>query len=456
MLARLFALAVAVILMTAPAPLEAITRLHFKGSAKQRAFLAARERYVTLMGGYGSGKSYVLPRKVVALCIENTGLPMGLVGGDFPRINRDILPPLFDFLSDSGIRSKHYKVDRKIVLEPGKWNSTIHLMSTEKGARLKGPNLAAIAGDEPGTWPEFLPSGETVWGVLVSRVRHPLARFFQVALVGTPEGAENWFSRKFDTGPEDPAARAVWAATHRLIRVSTYENRELPASYTKELESNLDAVQRREKLWGIPTAASGGRAYYAFDRSKHVRPTAYDRRCGPVRVGMDFNVDPMAAVLWQKDGDRCARIFAEIIIPGSNTWEMAETLAKVAAQLGVPLDSLIVYPDPAGRARSTIGMSNFDILRRKGLRNLRIPSASPSQRDRLNVVNGMFDHMRIVVDPGCVATIRDFAQVKTRPLPSGLVEIDKRNPNLTHPSDGFGYSAHWEFPIRRPSLGVLL
>lgn len=455
MMARFFALLTWIVMSAALVAEPADTRVAFKGSRHQHEFIASQDKYVALMGGYGAGKSYALAHKCISLSAQNPGLPGALIGGDFPRLKRDVLPILFDALHRAGIKYEYKKVDREIILEPRWWGSTIHLMSVDAPERLKGPTLAWIAGDEPGTWPDLLATGEKTWDVLISRIRHPLATLRQIALTGTPEGEENWFSREFVSGPDDLARRTTWATEYRCIHTTTYHNRHLPRDYIKALESSYDAVQIREKLHGLPTARTGGLAYYAFNRSLHVRPVAYDKWLGPVRVGMDFNVDPMAAVLWQRRPDNVAQVFGEVLIPGSSTWEMARALKAIARELHVAVESLIVYPDPAGKSRSTKGISDIDILRREGIRNLRVPRKAPAQRDRLNVMNGMLAHGRLIVDPKATATIRDLARVKTRPMPSGIVEIDKRDPQLTHPSDGLGYALFYEFPIRVRKLGLI-
>ena len=101
-----------------------------------------------------------------------------------------------------------------------------------------------------------------------------------------------------------------------------------------------------------------GRVVYAFARAESVKPCAYDP-AQPIHIGMDFNINPMSATCWQEDGE-ITRQFDEIILPSSNTDEMAaEIIRRYARQLPAGFDGvakpsvshITIYPDPAGAAK---------------------------------------------------------------------------------------------------------
>jgi hypothetical protein len=84
---------------------------------------------------------------------------------------------------------------------------------------------------------------------------------------------------------------------------------------------------------------------------------------------------------------------------------------------------------------------------------LRVPSANPPVKDRVNCVNAKLRNhagqYRLLVHPGCKALIKDFEQVcwKTDPHGNSLVELDKSDSNRTHVSDALGYLIARKFPM---------
>jgi hypothetical protein len=88
--------------------------------------------------------------------------------------------------------------------------------------------------------------------------------------------------------------------------------------------------------------------------------------------------------------------------------------------------------------------------------NLRIPSANPPVKDRINCVNAMLHNHagehRLLIDPRCKHLIKDLEQVcwKVDPHGNPLAELDKSDPMRTHVSDAVGYWIAREFPMRAP------
>jgi hypothetical protein len=62
---------------------------------------------------------------------------------------------------------------------------------------------------------------------------------------------------------------------------------------------------------------------------------------------MDFNINPMTAVIAQRAGDQC-QIIDEIVLANSNTQEMMQELNRRYAERH---EQGLVYPDPSGVAR---------------------------------------------------------------------------------------------------------
>ena len=77
---------------------------------------------------------------------------------------------------------------------------------------------------------------------------------------------------------------------------------------------------------------------------------------------MDFNTDPMSAVVAQRKGNTLICI-DEIVIYGSNTDEMAKEIHQ-----RFPNRQTVIYPDPAARQRKTssAGRTDLSILQNSG------------------------------------------------------------------------------------------
>lgn len=417
----------------------------------QYRVFASSGRFVWMSGGYGSGKSYAAAMMAIRCAAQNSGMTGGLISASFPALTRDVLPILFERLDHYGIAYDYSVGDRRIDIESGTINSSIQLGSADNAAHLKGPTWAWIVCDEPGRYRRTLPGlPGTIWEVLVSRVRHPAGEN-RIFLFGTPEGAEGWLPEQFLYGPVDAERHAEWSREYEVVYADTRSNPYLPRRYVEQLMVAFDANQQREKIEGRPAMRLGSAAYYAYDRMRHVKPCEYDVRRGAVAVGMDFNVDPMSAAMMQDDG-RTLYVLDELSLMGSSTWEMGKALVLWARRHRIEPSEMVLYPDPAARARSTKGRSDLDILRECGFTTIRVFRAAPSQRDRLNAVNAMFYKDRVQIDLRCGTLARDLAMVRTR---AGTGELDKSDRTLTHMSDALGYYIAYEHPIKRPVLHAL-
>jgi phage terminase large subunit len=202
-----------------------------------------------------------------------------------------------------------------------------------------------------------------------------------------------------------------------------------------EILSNLPEKDRERFLKGQFTDDSSGAIYYGFDREKNVRKLDIKPDINLV-FGMDFNVNPMTAVVCQIY-DNKIHVIDEIYLENSNTPEMAETINKRYP------GRWKVIADSTGGNRSTKGpLSDLAHLKNHGLQ---IPSfRNPFRVDRYAAVNNLLEKERLIIDPKCVKLIRDLEQVSYK---EGTDLPETKEKHLTHISDAIGYAAHWAFPI---------
>lgn len=198
----------------------------------------------------------------------------------------------------------------------------------------------------------------------------------------------------------------------------------------------LETMPERERirfLLGMYQDVDDGAVYYAFDRDRHVAPTAQVPH-GTIYIGMDFNVNPMTATLIQIVNNQ-VRIFDEVFLENSDTYKMVDEL-KRRGYLGT------VIPDSTGKNRKTSGKSDHEILKEAGYK---IPSVqNPFVTDRVNNVNRLLTNNQIIIDPRCKKLIADLEMVSWKDN-----KLDqKSDPMLTHISDSAGYALWHLFPIQ--------
>ena len=191
-----------------------------------------------------------------------------------------------------------------------------------------------------------------------------------------------------------------------------------------------------------------GRVYHAFSRDLNVTdvPLIPDLT---LLVGMDFNVDPMTAVVAQKIGEQC-HVSGEIVLPNSNTFEMMEELL-----LRYPGQRGVVHPDPSGAARKTsaaVGLTDHAIIQQAGWY---VYSLKPYPIvDRINSVNAMFENAnrqrRLFIDRRCKNLIRALDSLTFK----AETHLPDKSTGFDHITDALGYLIMGAFPMLKDEVTV--
>ena len=158
---------------------------------------------------------------------------------------------------------------------------------------------------------------------------------------------------------------------------------------------------------------------------------------------MDFNIDPMSAVIAQRRGNDLICI-DEIVIYGSNSDEMAKEIHQ-----RYPNRQIIIYPDPAARQRKTSagGRTDLSILQNSGFMT-KAKKAHPAIRDRINAVNSRLktgDGKRhLFFTENCKQTIKSLERQTYK---EGTSQPNKDD-GYDHMNDALGYMVEYLFPVR--------
>lgn len=409
-----------------------------EGMPYQDRFQESRKPKVYLSAGYGAGKTFSLVMKGFMLMNENRGMPGGILCPTIKMYKRDVYPTIVGICKENGIRYKYNKGDLCWFFP--QTGSTIYIYHAEDdGLSIKGANLAW------GLINEVTLCSELAYKAMIGRLRLKSATLLQLAMSGTPEEF-NWAYEYFIENPR---------ADTDLIFGNSRLNPHNHNDYIKNLEASYDVRMQEQYIDGKFVNLKGGRAAYAFDRHAHIRQGVERVRGLPVRVSLDFNVSPMAATLWNivpqgvDDSLPPIRAFDEICIEdNADTQDLCDILKE---RIGVDYeddlsDQVYVYPDPAGRSRSTHkkNTSDFTILKENGFVTLKYKSAI-SVRDCLNALNNQFDKGNIVINSRCRNFIADLEQCT---LKKDTFEIEKKNPKRTHWLDGAKNFLEYEFPVK--------
>lgn len=405
------------------------TQKSYKLFQHQSDFVHQTNKYSALVAGYGSGKTTAFCLRALKECGKNPGKRILIAEPTYPMV-RDVLRPcLENALHEIGFAYEYSATEMRYRVKwKGGWADVL-LRSAENYQRWAGLNLASFGIDEADQLKDDMP-----WKMGLSRLRdgNTLTGFVST----TPEG----FKWVWSYWVDEPKPG------YDIVKGKTSDNTKLPPAFIESLMQNYDERLQKAYLDGEFVNLQFGQTYYVFDRDKNVKDVQYNPAL-PISVGMDFNVDPITAVLCQTYHDKPkVRVFDEVEIHHNSGHElMTERIAREIKRR-YNNRQITVYPDPSGRARKTSSLfTDHDILRNEGFKVIAKRTA-PAVIDRVNSTNKIMDSC--IISPKCRGFIRDLEQTVNK---EGTREIDKSNKDLTHFSDGFGYFIDFEYPVRRPT-----
>lgn len=264
--------------------------------------------------------------------------------------------------------------------------------------------------------------------------------------IGTPKGFNHCYAGFLAGQPGGEADCRSWLYT-------TLAGGNVPPEEVAAARASMDARTFRQE-YEASFEHYAGRVYYAFERAHAVQPCVLDASL-PIYVGMDFNINPMSAVVVQEQAGGVLAVVDEVVLPTSNTGEMAAELKRRYARAG-SVAHVRIFPDPAGAQRRTSahGETDISILRAAGFEVVAL-AAHPLVRDRINVVNAKFlsaDGQRALrVDRRCRRLIECLEKLCYR---EGSGEPDKSG-GFDHLPDALGYYVYTRFAARPTGLSRL-
>ena len=304
-------------------------------------------------------------------------------------------------------------------------NSKISLRGADNENSLRGIGLDFLVMDEfadinPVAWYEVLrPTLSDTQG-------HAL-------FCGTPRGFGNWGYDMYVKGQSDKE----WQS----FKFTTLEGLQVPQ---KEIDQARDDLDERtfQQEYMASFVNYAGMIYYNFDRNKNIIEH-YENTYKTLHIGLDFNVDPMCAVVSIIEND-IIYVIDEIQIWSSNTNEMVEEIKRRYK------NKSIIYPDPSARQRKTSagGLTDLAILKNAGF-EVKTRSTAPLVRDRINSVNAKLKNAKGMNSLYILKSCKNVIKSIERQIYKEGTHIPDKDSGYDHFNDALGYMIEYNYPLKR-------
>ena len=318
--------------------------------------------------------------------------------------------------------SKINNSDLSIELVNG---STIALRGADNEQSLRGIGLDFLCMDEfadihPSAWFEVL--------------RPTLSDKLGSALFcGTPRGFGNWAYDLYSKGLADKE----W----KSFQFSTLDGEQVSEKEIDQAKDDLDERTFQQEYLASFVNYSG-MIYYNFDRNKNII-NEFNKNFNTLWIGLDFNVDPMAAVVCVVDNFNLY-VVDEIQIWSSNTFEMVQEIKDRYNY------NIKIFPDPAARQRKTSagGLTDLAILKNAGF-NVFAKSKAPLVRDRINSLNTKLQNANGIPSLFILNSCKNVIKSLERQIYKEGTNIPDKDSGYDHFNDALGYLVDYMFPLRR-------
>ena len=402
------------------------TTLSFKKTLKQREaskIIKSDARNVMLFGGSRSGKTFMLVYAIIVRAMAHKSRHI-ILRLNFNHIKTsiwaDTLPRVLK-LCFPELPVEYNRTDYFIRLQNGSEIWVAGLDDEKRIEKILGKEYSTIYFNECSQIPY-----KSI-GVATTRLaeKNPLRK--KLYYDCNPPSKKHWTYWLFVKHADPITSEPVEPSKYASLLMNPKDNiQNIDEEYIAEVLSQMPENMRRRFELGEFVDDYDGLVYYQFDREKNVKE--FNTQPGTKLVGMDFNVNPMTCIVAQV-WNNTLYVHDEVFLENSDTFKMAHELSKRGHS------GATIYPDSTGANRKTSGKSDHQILKDEGFK---IQSTrNPLVFDRVNNINTLLKHGRIVIHPRCKKLINDLEKVSWR----GQDLDQKSDPSLTHISDALGYLA---------------
>lgn len=372
---------------------------------------------------------------------------------EYPRVNsgyfaptypmiRDIFFPTIDEVAfDFGLRTDIKESNKEVHFYNGRtYRGTTICRSMENPNAIIGFKIGHALVDELDTLPTN--KAALAWRKILARMRatgNGLRNGIDVTT--TPEG----FRETHKLFVADVQERPELARNYGIVQASTYDNEaNLPEEYIPSLFEAYTKELVSAYINGQFVNLTSGTIYRNFNRilngsSQTIQPRVGDKPAEPLFIGMDFNVQHMAATVYVQRPNGWHAV-AEL----KDVFDSPEMIKIIKERWQDKGHRIIVYPDASAKGRETVDASKSDIaLLEQAKFDVRANPSNPSVKDRINSANKQWEMGRLWVNSKLCPTVAKSLE--------GQVYDDNGEPDKTsgfdHQNDATTYPIAYEFPI---------
>ncbi|MGO1190289.1 terminase large subunit domain-containing protein [Vibrio casei] len=413
----------------------------------QGDFLAAKKKFNAFVGGYRSGKTFVGCVRLWSLAVSYPGIKLGYFAPTYPMI-QDIF---YSTIEEVGaLLSEEWGVSLTVDINVGRKEvkliingqeyAMVKCRAMEHAHRIVGFDISHAQIDEIDTMK--MNKADAAWKKIIARMSSVRDDYpaNTVDFTTTPEG----FNFVYDLFIVQLKKNPKIASDYSITKASTRLNaKNLPSDYIQSLYNTYPSNLVDAYVDGEFVNLTGGTIYnqYTDANLSNEIVTESDHT---LHVGMDFNVQKMAARVFVKRGNN-----EHIVDEFNELYDTTDMIENI--KLRYPNKKIVVYPDASGNNRKSNSADTTDIalLRQAGF-TVKAPEANPRVKTRINSVNAMFcnanGERRLYVNKNkCPVTHDELTQ---------QVYDDKGDPDKKggkdHGNDALGYYISYTYPILKP------
>lgn len=379
----------------------------------------AQKRYLSLAGGYGSGKTTSLARWHHSRALINRyGSTSWWVAPDY-SIADDGLEIYRDHLeNDCGlVEGRHFKIKRSPILQVEYLFIKHKVQFRTTNQKLQAKSASHLSVDE---------ADECIENRLAraeARLRCPNARLIQSMWAGTPQGLLHFYKRAVLS---DMVQRGRWGQFRENDRSLTLHYRSFWNHHVRKtgyFDTLWDMFGHDERFiksftLGIFTPFSGTQVYdYIPQREEeggHITDCPYDPTNKTLITGWDFNLGNMAYVGYQiHNGTWIGKLECPPLT--KNTEHACDQLINQVPLYVARETDLVVDGDANGWAGSKHGLDcEYDVIQnRLGTHFRRVIINTPNHNDAVAVrsmsTNRLFRQKRLLIDKTLRQTNESFS-----------------------------------------------
>jgi hypothetical protein len=400
-------------------------------------------------GGMGAGKSFAGAMKSIDMALSNVGHPFIVWAPTISMAKDGVIRAAVQLLRgehESGFHIKtpfdYNKSTGQITLYPlGRKGKASEIIIRSAEQDIVSTNACGALADELDTLPKL--RAHQNWQQLTQRVRAGQVR--QLCATTTPEGYR--FLWSFFV--QDPQGTPELAASRRLITASLLSNPYVDDSYIRNLILSHTPEQQRARIHGEFVNLGNSRVYEYYDRQVNgTGETLADYPKADLWVGLDFNVNKMAAVIGVYLPNKLL-ILDELIGTKEQPILDTPTMIKLLKQR-YPTRRIHICPDASGENRNANGwLTSIGELQRAGF-TCHHDASNPRVDLRVSNVNRMLFNVHQKNMPELYVNDKycPFVTEVLEQQPYNAKGEPDKDSGLDHAGDALGYLVMQTFGAR--------